>query len=685
MSNVEQLTVRQKFIMNNLVEKGPLTLKGLSQQIDVSERTILREISALNDWLKQHKVRISESGGMLHIDGVERDLAKARESLKEIPHLWMLNQEQRQVLITAQLLLAEEPIKSAYFSHQFNVVEGTIGFYLDKINHWLQEKNLTMVRKRGYGLEIKGTDWQKRNAFVDLIYSYKPLSELLTFLYEDNQDYLLMAFFKVTFGETLTSLTKRLIEEIHDNIFLKNDIGYFSAFMHLLLVLKRTESGEAIEMPAQLVQEILSSEEYNFMSGVQAILSTHQIKLPDAELAYLALHLSGGKNLFQDENEAKRLGFELEDLIREVIYLTGKKLNLKIFCDEVLLSGLIQHINPALYRLTMGLEVRNPIINEIRHYYKHLYDAVAYACRHVFSKYNLSIPDNEVGYITMHIGAALERQQRQEKKLSLLIICPNGISTAKMLFRKIRNEFPDLETIETCSLRDMHDKIKNDYAMVVSTVKLEHIHEPALTVISPFLLKEDIDKIKTMILKFRKNSLLEKNPGPMPISEPDESQQDFDLANTMLEKFQLKNLSARTYLETIQGIVDEIHALDLISDKKSIQHLIAKREEKGNVIIPGRHIALIHFRAEEVPAPFVGVFRLPEYIQTKGVGYLPERVDTFFVMLARKNESNYILELLGKISVALVEDDTLAEALRFGELQDIRNELVEILNREEEQ
>ncbi|WP_407312979.1 HTH domain-containing protein [Desulfosporosinus sp. SB140] len=59
---MEKLTVRQKFIMNNLLEKGPLTIRGLSQQIDVSERTILRETSALNDWLKQHKVRISESG-----------------------------------------------------------------------------------------------------------------------------------------------------------------------------------------------------------------------------------------------------------------------------------------------------------------------------------------------------------------------------------------------------------------------------------------------------------------------------------------------------------------------------------------------------------------------------------------------------------------------------------------------
>jgi mannitol operon transcriptional antiterminator len=681
---VEQLTVRQKFIMNNLIEKGPLSIRGLSQQIDVSERTILREISALNEWLRQHKLRISESGGMLQIDGTEQDLAVVREALKEIPHLWMLSQEQRQVLITAQLLLADEPIKSAYFSHQFNVVEGTISFYLDKIQNWLQEKNLTLVRKRGYGLEVTGLDWHKRNAFVDLIYNYKPLSELLSFLYEDSRDYSLLAFFKVTFGERLTSLTKQLIEEIYENVSLTNDIRFFSAYIHLLLAVKRSENKTPIELPDQLVQDILSSEDFRFVAQVQEVLEDHDIELPESELAYLAMHLHGERNLFQDENEAEKLGFELEDLIREVAYLTGKKLNQKIICDETLLKGLIQHINPALYRLTMGLEVRNPIINEIKQYYEQLYNAVSYACRHVFSKYNLTIPANEVGYITMHIGAALERQHKNDKKLSMLIICPNGMSTAKMLQHKIRNEFPDLETIEICSLRDMPEKINNDFTMAVSTVNIEHKAAPEFVVISPFLPKDDIEKIKAMIQRIKKEGIRQKDVSLL-VNELDETENDYESANAILKNFQLTNLKSETYETIIREIIEEIDGCRVIKDKERVRFLITKREEKGNVIIPGRHAALIHLRAEEVALPFVGAYRLKKYIKTKGVGYYSEEIDTFLVMLARKDEGNYILELLGKISVALAEDDRFVEVLRFGDLKDIRNELVEILNKEEEQ
>ncbi|WP_088188170.1 PRD domain-containing protein [Desulfosporosinus sp. FKA] len=680
---MEELTVRQKFIMNNLMEKGPLTLKGLSQQIDVSERTISRETSALNDWLKQYKVRISESGGKLYVDGTEQDLIKVRESFKEFPTLWLLTQEQRQILITAQLLLADEPLKSAYFSHQFNVVEGTISFYLDKIQSWLEDKNLTLVRKRGYGLEVTGSDWYKRNAFVDLIYNYKPLSELLTFLYEDSKDYLLLAFFKVTFGEALTSLTKDIMDEINENVSLANDIKFFSAYIHLLLVIKRTESQNPIELPPQLVQDILTSKEFGFMTQVQEILQDYGINPPESELAYLAIHLQGDRKLFQDENEAQKLGFELEDLIREMIYLTEKKLNQKIIGDETLLNGLTQHLNPALYRLTMGLEVRNPIINEIRHYYAQLYNAVSYACRHVFSKYNLTIPSNEVGYITMHIGAAIERQNKLDKKNRMLIICPNGMSTAKMLYHKICNEFPELETIDICSLRDMHAKIKDGYTLVVSTVHIEPEIVPELTVVSPFLPQEDIEKVKAALTKVGQVSALNKSIS-LPVSEPDELEKDLETVNVMLQTFQLSSLQAETYQDTIQDIVQGIHATHLIADRARIYDLIAKREEKGNVIIPGRHIALIHFRAEEISEPFVSAFRLKHFIEIKGIGYSSENVDTFFVMLARKDESNYILELLGKISVALVENDYFAEVLRFGDLKDIRSELVEILNKEEE-
>lgn len=682
---MKNLTPRQKFILNSLIEKGPLNVKGLSQQVDVSTRTILREVSSINEWLKEHKIRISESGGQLLLNGKEKQLDEVKELLGGIPVLWLLTQEQRQVLITAQLLLADEPVKSAYFSYQFNVVEGTINFYLDKIDAWLKVRNLNLIRKRGYGLEIEGSDWNKRSAFQELIYNYKPMNELLAFLYGSNNDYSLMTLFKTSFGEKMIDLIKGILKKLeYNNILKDNDVRYFGIFLHLLLAARRTQMGSSIELPEYLVSDIMNSNEFSFIRDVDRLFREEGMQLPDNELAYLAIHLKGDKYIYKDNREFEELGVDLEDITREVLYLAGKKLNRSINCDSQLILGLKQHFSPALYRLSMGLQVWNPITNEIKEYYPELFEAVEYACRLVFSKYNLTVPTSEVGYITMHIGSAIERQSTFKDRFSALIICPNGMSTARMLHSKLKSNFPELGRIDMCSMREVSEKIQQDYSIILSTVNIDKGENDKIFMVSPFLSKNDIERIRDHIrIKTAETGGI--NRFMLPPWEMDEgtSKGDYDSANDMLKNLEIKNITADNFKDLISNIVNEMQSSGVIASGERIEYLINKREEQGNVVIPGCHLALIHVRAEEIDAPYVGVYRLPNFIEMKSIGFSLEKVNTFLVMLARKNESNYILELLGKISIALVEDKKFAKVLRLGNIMDIRNELIGILNMEE--
>lgn len=683
---MDGFSVRQKFILSNLIEKGPLSVKGLSRQVDVSERTIMREVSSMNDWLKKYKLRISECGGKLVISGNQKDIDMICKLFDRIPPLWLFTQEQRQVLITAQLLLAKEPIKSAYFGCQFNVVEGTIIFYLDKIEGWLRTKNLKLIRRRGYGLEVIGSIWSKRNAFAELLYNYKSISELLAFLYEDNNDYSLQAFFEVTFGEKLVADVKGMLKKLYaeSNLIKANDVDNFSTFIHLLLAIERTRSNMPIELPEDLINDALAMNEFSVIKDIADVLNENGIKLPESELAYLAIHLMEDGNKYPDDKVPKELGFDLEDAVKEIIYLTGKKLNMTILCDDQLMSGLRQHINPALYRLTMGLEVRNPIINDIKEYYKDLYEAVEYACRLVFSKYNLLIPANEVGYVTMHIGAALERQNGFENRLRVLVICPNGISTAKILYGKLKSKFPEIDEVDVCSLREMDEKIKGNYDIILSTVDVSKKSDNDILFISPFLPGKDIEKVSALIqARIGEGSSMKMTMPADLYAETGETEEDFAAADNMLKGFSLKSIASDNIRNTITEISHVLFDSGIIAEIDKVENQIIKREAKGSVVIPGSRVALIHIRTEEIDAPFVGVFRLEHVIEMKSAGFSTENVDTVLVMLARKNERDYILEMLGKISASLVETESVIHVLRFGDTADIRNELIEIINREE--
>ena len=143
----EELTARQKFIVGSLLEARSLGIREISKQTDVSERTIFREISSINSVLEKSGVKIFVKNSELTVSGEEGNIALLKQSLGAVPKRWLLTGEQRTLFITAQLLLADEPYKSSFFSYQLNVVESTVSLYMDKIEQRLEEKNLSLSRK----------------------------------------------------------------------------------------------------------------------------------------------------------------------------------------------------------------------------------------------------------------------------------------------------------------------------------------------------------------------------------------------------------------------------------------------------------------------------------------------------------------------------------------------------------
>jgi mannitol operon transcriptional antiterminator len=677
------LSARQKFILNSIIEKGPLNVKDLSQQIDVSSRTVSREIAVINNILADKDIAILENYSSLSIKGSSDAVKSVQQLLGGIPLQWLLSQDQRILLIIAQLLVAAEPYKSAYFSYQFNVVEGTISLYMDKIEQWLNIQNLTLSKKRGYGILVEGPEWTKRNSFIELLYEYKPIDELLEFVYGNKTDPTISAFFRIVFDEELIGLSKEILELIKSDMVARDDMAYFNSFIYIMLSLKKTKLGVPIKLPAYLVQDVLSANEFSFTNKIKGYLSSKNIALAEDELAYTAIQLMANKYVYNSNRTFKELGVPLEDLASEVVYEVSKKLNISIDCDEQLILGLSQHFNPALYRINMGIQIKNPLTNQIREYYGELFNAVNYASRLVFSKYNITMPQDEIGYITMHIGAAMERGSAHNKQLSALVICPSGIGTAKILSNKIKQSFPNIASVKIANLKDWNES-DGSYDIILSTVKIDQKSSGKnIIMVSPFLQQTDMDKINDFINKYdSKPNLMNNFRALLRLDDQKVTESKYDLVNNLLENLQLEMVEADSFEELAAYITGDLSVKKLITDEDEVKTLLINREEMGSVVIPNSHVALLHTRSDSVANPFVGAYRLKGGMVMKSIGFEDENVDTFIVMLARKNEDSYILEQLGKISISLIEDKQFTEALRLGDIKDLRSALVKILNEE---
>jgi len=683
---MNNFTPRQQFILNKVLNEGSFNIKSLHKQLEISERTIFREIAAINKNFKKYSVTIFTDEDMnLSISGNKDNMEEIKISLNQVPMQWLFSKEQRQIVIASELIMSKEPLKASYLSHKFNVVIGSISLDLDNIEKKIFTKNLCLIRKRTYGISIEGSEWNKRTALVELLFELKPYEDLIQILYDEKVDQTVKAFFEIIFGMKTVNLVKKVFQDSKYSYLKANDVKYFSLFIQVLISIKKTEIDDNIHLPEKIKSEIQIWEPYEKLKPIYETLKENGIQLPEDELVYLALYLNEYNYFLNKESSFIQSDINYEDIARELITEVAKTINIDFSGDEQLIKDLSMHLKQTFYMLNLGLIVINPIVNEIKKHYEDLFRIIYNKCKLIFSRYNLKIPPEEAGYITMHIDVAIQRQQEALRKIKAMVVCPGGIASAKILCNKIQTLFPEIGNLSVTAINNIDSRMENEkFDLILSTVPITRRGDAKVIVVSPFMAKENIEQVNQFIFDFKVNNQMNTNHTSVSISGEEITISDYELADLILKNFQLKKAKVNSFKDLINYIAEDINKNNLTKDKNTIIQKIVEREEKGNVVVPGSSIALIHTRSDEMEVPFVGVYRIEEPLKMSSIGFSTEDVNTFLVLLARKSESNYILQLLGKISVSLIEDEEFVETLKIGSIADIRNKLIDIVNKEEE-
>ncbi|AGK96373.1 BglG family transcription antiterminator [Clostridium pasteurianum] len=681
---MEGITTRQQFTLNKILNEEAISLDDLHKQLEISERTILREISSINKFLRKYHLSIYyDNNSSLTVSGNKEKIEELRESLSSIPLQWLINREQRQILIACELLVNKEPVKASYYSNKFNVVLGSISLDLDGIAKWAESKKLCLIRNRNIGIIIEGSEWNKRNALVDLIFRYRPYEELLAFLYEQKFDQNIKLLFNMIFGENITALGRKILENADLSQFDLNDIKYLKLFIQILLAIKKAENKDEMHLPDKVKKDTVLLKDYKKIINLDKILKESNINLIEDELIYMWFNLTDYKSLFDKDDESSYVDYEV--ISKEIIEEISTKINASIENDKQLIKDLSQHFRRTFNVLNLGLKVINPLADEIEQHYLELFNVINNVSKLVFSRYNLKIPKEEVGYITLHIDVALQRKQTLLKKLNVLIVCPSSIGSARILESKIKFIFPDIGNISINALHDIDKYIENnEYDLILSTVPIKLAPDiKKVIVVSPFMIKEDIEKINEFILNLKVTNEA-NNDELIDMQLNTVTDNEYETVNTIIKNFQVNTTNAKSVESLVNSVVDDIKNLGLIKDKDVLKNAILRREEKGNIVVQGTNVALLHTRIQELTVPFVGVYHVEEPIISQGIGFSKENVNTFLVMVARNEESNYILQFLGRISIALIENKEFIENLKSSNLIDIRKQLINIGNEEGE-
>ncbi|MDP4155024.1 MAG: PTS sugar transporter subunit IIA, partial [Bacillota bacterium] len=141
--------------------------------------------------------------------------------------------------------------------------------------------------------------------------------------------------------------------------------------------------------------------------------------------------------------------------------------------DEVI-QRLYQHLKPAYFRMKYRIPITNPLLEQIKSEHKELYMIVKELLHPISSLLRITIPEEEIGFITMHFGALLKKpKQVMPEKKKAIVVCPSGISSSLMVKHQLESLFSEITVDQTLSLREFQDGEYDHYDLVFSTVRLK--------------------------------------------------------------------------------------------------------------------------------------------------------------------------------------------------------------------
>lgn len=689
---MSELTGRSQKILGILTEtEGFTPISKIAEQLEVSARTIIRELKAVEPWLTERKVHLlSKPGQGIMLDADAAGIQIIREELRLQDASGEYSPRERQAYLLVELLNASEPLKLYCFTSALNVSEGTLSNDLDKIEPIVNGWNLRLIRKPGYGIEIIGDEKNFRTAISHLIFEHFTREELLDIIRRKYQGTVPRLALTAVRNRLLNTIGDDILEGIEEAIgkteALKNypiaDNSYVGLVVHMALAVKRLMNGERITFDPKILEELRESKEYDIARAI--VIETGKIfdiHIPEDETGYITMHLKGVKygNALTDTGKIHVNDYRIIHLANELIRKIEQDTGYLLQNNNRLLIGLVNHLGPALARIQLGLEIQNPLLEEIKTRYSAYYEMTARSVGVIEDKVGVLVPEDEIGYLAMHFGAALEEQTLNVHRVfRVVIVCSTGIGSSKLLEARIRKHYETIRIVESRSMINLDEYLNSheDVDFVISTVSVKGLKRP-VAVVSPLLLEQDMEKINR-IMKGLAGTISGKRPertGTYDFAGSVEALgQLTESVRVLLGGFSVMNVRAGSKQELIGRTVQALYPE---SEQDAVINALHGRESAGSTIFDQGRGLLLHCRSQEIKKPILAIVLVT---QENGTDYdLPEKLRYCVVMIAPEKMSETMRSVFGEVSRNLVENPLWTETLLGGQPADIRSQLEKIL------
>lgn len=479
------LSAQERKLLQMLLRMEYITANSLAEYLGIGVKTVRTRIKELNPVLEKDGVQILSKpryGYFINEDHkkkIKEILAREEEKGTKIP----ATTSERTNYLLAYLLNQKEYVKADNLCKFLYISKGTLTNTLKQVEEIYRRYHISIEKKPNYGIKVKGREFDIRQCMMD------------TFVKKDGLD----GIGRRRQEEEIQTLGKVVYQCSQKYGIEFSEISYNDFVEHIYIALRRIRQQQFVE-PEQIPQT--GGAEQRFIDELVAQLEAlYAVVFSKAEREYLALHLAG-KSIAKDR-VCEEVNFviqsELDELVEKMLRMIYREFQVDFRGNLELRMNLNHHLVPLSVRLRYQIFLRNPMLEEIKKNYIFAYTIASQASAILKEYYECEISEDEIGELAEIFELALEQQNNEKKKFSILIVCASGKSSSQLLKYRYSQEFKEyIQNIYVCNLYEVEDFAFEKVDYVFATVPITcYVPVPILEV-SSFLKEQDVAAVRKL-------------------------------------------------------------------------------------------------------------------------------------------------------------------------------------------
>ncbi|WOW18731.1 PTS sugar transporter subunit IIA [Clostridioides difficile] len=474
----------------------------LANYLNVSTRSIRKYVNEINS--NGEFILSSKKGYKVNLNNNCQTKVDSSENISP---------DNRLNLILKELIVNSNGINIFDLSEDLFVSPATIEGDIVKANKFIGSYNLK-IKQSKFLLKLIGNESAKRKLMSSIIFK------------ETGSDFLSLFDVQKIYQEyNLTKLKENIIYILKKyNLFI-NEYAINNILLHLMITIDRIKKNNYIES-VEVVNYIDNNNDISISRDISNFLeSEYNITLTSAELYYLVFQLTNKTTVLNyHEMDTKSLPNYIDEhfvkLTKKIIKNVYDLYFIDLSDDEFVVKFTL-HVKNLISRAKNNQVLRNQIPQKLKDSYPLIYDISVYICNQIQILENIEIDEDEISYISLHVGSFFDRQKLLEDKILCALITPNYYDLQFKIVRDLEKRFNEsIEIIQIFS--DTHNlDFDNKVDMVITTLPINNRCPIPFVYVNPYLNRKDYDNIQSKFIqiKDKKNILTVQNHLEMYFSE----------------------------------------------------------------------------------------------------------------------------------------------------------------------